>query len=286
MAISIFELFKVGIGPSSSHTVGPMRAALLFVNGLKVNGLLDRVNTVKAELYGSLGATGKGHGSDKAVLLGLLGETPDLVDIESIDAKLAEIRSTTSIRLLGIKPVTFIEKEHLLMYRQRTLPAHPNGMRFTAFDAAQAEIANKVYYSVGGGFVVDENAAGEDRIVSDTTLLPYAFDSGNQLLALCQRDQISVSQLMLENEKVWRPEQEIRDGLLKIWQVMQDCVKRGCEKEGVLPGPMQVRRRAAELHRSLSMQAERSLRDPLTTLDWLTCTRWRSMKRMLPVGGW
>ncbi|QRX82621.1 L-serine ammonia-lyase [Glaciimonas sp. PAMC28666] len=269
MAISIFELFKVGIGPSSSHTVGPMRAALLFVNGLKVNGLLDRVNTVKAELYGSLGATGKGHGSDKAVLLGLLGETPDLVDIESIDAKLAEIRSTTSIRLLGIKPVTFIEKEHLLMYRQRTLPAHPNGMRFTAFDAAQAEIANKVYYSVGGGFVVDENAAGEDRIVSDTTLLPYAFDSGNQLLALCQRDQISVSQLMVENEKVWRPEQEIRDGLLKIWQVMQDCVKRGCEKEGVLPGPMQVRRRAAELHRSLSMQAERSLRDPLTTLDWV-----------------
>ena len=269
MAISIFELLKVGIGPSSSHTVGPMRAALLFVNGLKVNGLLDRVDTVKAELYGSLGATGKGHGSDKAVLLGLLGETPDLVDIESIEDKLREIRGTSSIRLLGIRQITFIEKEHLLMYRQRTLPAHPNGMRFTAFDAAQVEVANKVYYSVGGGFVVDENAAGEDRIVSDTTSLPYAFHSGDQLLALCQRDQISVSQLMLENEKVWRPEQEIRDGLLNIWQVMQDCVKRGCEKEGVLPGPMQVRRRAAELYRSLSMQAERSLRDPLTTLDWV-----------------
>lgn len=269
MAISIFELFKVGIGPSSSHTVGPMRAALLFVNGLKANGLLDRVDTIKAELYGSLGATGKGHGSDKAVLLGLLGETPDLVDIETIADKLADIRSTASIRLLGVKQVIFIEKEHLLLYRQRALPAHPNGMRFTAFDAAHVEIANKVFYSVGGGFVVDENAAGEDRIVSDSTILPYTFHSGGKLLSLCQKHQISISQLMMENEKVWRPEQEIRSKLLNIWRVMQNCVKRGCEKEGVLPGPMQVRRRAAELHRLLTTQDERSLRDPLTTLDWI-----------------
>jgi L-serine dehydratase len=269
MAISIFELFKIGIGPSSSHTVGPMRAALLFVSGLKENGLLARTHTVKAELYGSLGATGKGHGSDKAVLLGLLGETPDLVDIETIADKLAQIRSSASINLLGQKQVAFIEKEHLLLYRQRTLPYHPNGMRFTAFDSDNAELANKVYYSVGGGFVVNENAAGQDRIVSDTTKLPYPFHSGADLLALCHANQFSVSQLMLENEKVWRSEDQIRSGLLNIWQVMQDCVKRGCAKEGILPGPMQVRRRAAEWYRKLSTQPEISLRDPLTTLDWV-----------------
>lgn len=269
MAISIFELFKIGIGPSSSHTVGPMRAAALFVTGLQANGLLNRTATVKAELYGSLGATGKGHGSDKAVLLGLLGETPDLVDINTIAAKLAHIRSAASIDLLGIKQVAFVEKEHLLMYRQRTLPYHPNGMRFTALDSDGSEIVNKVYYSVGGGFVVNENAAGEDRIVSDTTVQPYAFHSGAELLDHCQRNRLSVSQLMLENEKVWRSEQQIRAGLMNIWQVMQDCVKRGCQEEGVLPGPMQVRRRAAELFRTLSTQGERSLRDPLTTLDWV-----------------
>ncbi|PUA18789.1 L-serine ammonia-lyase [Glaciimonas sp. PCH181] len=269
MAISIFELFKIGIGPSSSHTVGPMRAALLFANGLKKNGLLERTHTVKAELYGSLGATGKGHGSDKAVLLGLLGESPDLVDIDTIADKLAHIRSTATINLIGQKQVAFIEKEHLLMYRQRTLPYHSNGMRFTAFDSDNAEIANKVYYSVGGGFVVNENVAGEDRIVADTTTLPYPFHSGDKLLALCQANQLSVSQLMLENEKVWRSEEQIRSGLLNIWQVMQDCVKRGCQKEGVLPGPMQVRRRAAEWYRTLAAQPETSLRDPLTTLDWV-----------------
>ena len=269
MAISVFELFKIGIGPSSSHTVGPMRAALLFISGLKENGLLARTHTVKAELYGSLGATGKGHGSDKAVLLGLLGETPDQVDIETIADKLAQIRGTASINLLGQKQVAFIEKEHLLLYRQRTLPYHPNGMRFTAFDSDNAEIANKVYYSVGGGFVVNENAAGQDRIVSDTTVLPYPFHSGAELLALCQSNRLSFSQLMLENEKVWRSEEEIRNGLLNIWQVMQDCVKRGCGKDGVLPGPMQVRRRAAEWYRKLSTQPESSLRDPLTTLDWV-----------------
>ena len=269
MAVSVFELFKIGIGPSSSHTVGPMRAAQLFVNGLKENALLDRTHAVKAELYGSLGATGKGHGSDKAVLLGLLGESPDLVDIDTIAAKLAQIRSTATINLIGQKQVTFIEKEHLLMYRQRTLPYHPNGMRFTAFDSDNAEIANKVYYSVGGGFVVNENAAGQDRLVSDTTILPYPFHSGDALLALCNANNLSVSQLMLENEKVWRSEEQIRSGLLNIWQVMQNCVKRGCAQEGTLPGPMQVRRRAAEWYRTLAAQPETSLRDPLTTLDWV-----------------
>lgn len=269
MAISVFELFKIGIGPSSSHTVGPMRAALQFVSNLKEAGQLESIASVKAELYGSLGATGKGHGSDKAVLLGLEGHAPDLVDTDQIDAMLASIRSTGKIHLLGEREIAFNEKEHLLMYRRQSLPFHPNGMRFSAYDSTGAELAAKVYYSVGGGFVINEDAAGTDRIVPDDTELRFPFHSGDELLAMCRENKLSVSQLMLENEKAWRSEQETREGLLRIWQVMQDCVKRGCEREGTMPGPLKVQRRAAELYRSLSSQPEVSLRDPLTTLDWV-----------------
>jgi L-serine dehydratase len=269
MAISVFELFKIGIGPSSSHTVGPMRAALQFATGLKEQGLLPQTVAVKAELYGSLGATGKGHGSDKAVLLGLQGEAPDCVDTDTVESKLAQIRSTGQLNLLGEKHIPFVESEHLLMYKRQSLPHHPNGMRFTAYDAAGVEIRNKVYYSVGGGFVVNEDAAGADRIVPDTTALRHPFTSAALLLAHCREHGLSVSQLMLENESAWRPEQETREGLLKIWRVMQQCVKNGCEKEGILPGGLKVARRAAELHRKLASQPEASLRDPLTTLDWV-----------------
>jgi L-serine dehydratase len=269
MAISVFELFKIGIGPSSSHTVGPMRAALQFATGLKEQGLLPQTAAVKAELYGSLGATGKGHGSDKAVLLGLQGEAPDCVDTDTVESKLVQIRSTGQLNLLGEKSIPFVESEHLLMYKRQSLPHHPNGMRFTAYDAAGVEIRSRVYYSVGGGFVVNEDAAGADRIVPDTTMLRYPFGSAAQLLAQCREHGLSVSQLMLENEGAWRPEQETREGLLKIWRVMQQCVRSGCEKEGILPGGLKVRRRAAELHRTLASQPEASLRDPLTTLDWV-----------------
>ena len=269
MAISVFELFKIGIGPSSSHTVGPMRAALQFATGLKEQGLLSQTAAVKAELYGSLGATGKGHGSDKAVLLGLQGETPDCVDTDTVESKLVQIRTTGQLNLLGEKSIPFVESEHLLMYKRQSLPCHPNGMRFTAYDAAGAEIRSRVYYSVGGGFVINEDAAGADRIVPDTTTLRYPFGSAAQLLAHCREHGLSVSQLMLENESAWRSEQETREGLLKIWHTMQQCVRNGCEKEGILPGGLKVRRRAAELHRTLASQPEASLRDPLTTLDWV-----------------
>ena len=268
MAISVFELFKIGIGPSSSHTVGPMRAALQFVSGLETDGLLARTESVRAELYGSLGATGKGHGSDKAVLLGLQGEAPDLVDTSGVPAILDRIRSEGRIALLGRKPVGFHESEHLLMYR-RPLPFHPNGMRFIALDANGAEIRNKVYYSVGGGFVINEDAVGVDRIMPDERALPHPFRTAEEMLAICSARGVPISQLMLENESAWRPEQETRAGLLKIWQVMQECVKRGCETEGSLPGPLKVKRRAAELYRKLSGQPEANLRDPLTTLDWV-----------------
>jgi len=269
MAISAFEMFKVGIGPSSSHTVGPMRAALTFASGLQEEGLLARVRRVRAELYGSLGATGKGHGSDKAVLLGLEGEAPDLIDPDTIEARLERIRDAKQLSLLGTHPVPYCEKTDLLFLRRQTLPYHPNGMRLTAYGEGEAEIASHVYYSVGGGFVVNEAAAGADRIVEDSTELPYPFHSADQLLTQCAANGLSISQLMLENEKAWRSEAETRNGLLHIWQVMQACVRRGCEIEGTLPGGMKVKRRAAGLYRKLSSAPEASLRDPLTTMDWV-----------------
>ena len=268
MAISVFGLFKVGIGPSSSHTVGPMRAAGRFVRGLEAGGLLARVATVQAELYGSLGATGKGHGSDKAVLLGLEGETPEGVDPGSVPDRLHRIRSEETIRLLGRRAVAFRE-EHLVFHRRQSLPFHPNGMTLEARDADGASIAKKTYYSVGGGFVVDESQAGADRIQADSTRLQYPFRSGAELLERCQKHGLSISSLMLENEKAWRPEAEVRQKLLAIWDVMQQCVARGCREEGTLPGGMRVKRRAAELHRKLSRSPEAGLRDPLTALDWV-----------------
>lgn len=269
MAISVFEMFKVGIGPSSSHTVGPMRAALTFVTRLQEEGVLGRVRRVRAELYGSLGATGKGHGSDKAVILGLEGEAPDLIDPDAIDGRLARIRESRKLCLLGMHPVDLNEKIDLVFLRRQSLPFHPNGMRLIAFDEEGTELVNRAYYSVGGGFVVNEEAAGADRIVQDNTELPFPFRNGDQLLTQCAVNELSISRLMMENEKAWRSEAETRNGLLHIWKVMQACVRRGCEVEGVLPGGMKVRRRAVELYRSLSSAPEAALRDPLTTMDWV-----------------
>ena len=269
MALSVFDLFKIGIGPSSSHTVGPMRAALQFTTGLRQAGLLERVHAVKSELYGSLGATSKGHGSDKAVLLGLEGDAPDTVDTESVDARLKAMRENRRIKLLGSHEIEFREKEHLIMYRRESLPFHPNGMRFTAYDAAGAVLSAKVYYSVGGGFVVNEEAAGADRIVEDQTPLPYPFKTSADLLRLSEEHHLSISQIMLENEKTWRSEAEVRAGLLKIWDVMQECVRVGMHKQGVMPGGLKVRRRAPDLYRTLLSRPEANLRDPLTVMDWV-----------------
>ena len=268
MALSVFDLFKVGIGPSSSHTVGPMRAAMQFAIGLQEHGLLNATQAIKVELYGSLGATGKGHGSDKAVLLGLEGCEPDTVDVESIETRLDSIRNTRQLNLLGEKEISFIEKEHLVFIR-RELAFHPNGLRFAAFDNNGDELRSKVYFSVGGGFVVDEDAAGADRIVADTTPQAIAFRSGNELLARCREHDLTISQLMMTNEKAWRVESEIRARLLTIWEVMQSCVKRGCATEGTMPGPPRVKRRASSLYRQLSSNPEASLRDSLSVLDWV-----------------
>lgn len=269
MAISVFELFKIGIGPSSSHTVGPMRAALLFATGLRDQGLLDQTVAIRAELFGSLGATGKGHGSNKAVMLGLEGEAPDTIDPDCIEDRLASIRELKTLTILNTHKINFVEAEHLIFHRRRSLPYHPNGMSFSAEDADGVELHSKIYYSVGGGFVVNKEAAEADVLKEDDTRLPYPFKSGSEILALCQEHKFSISQLMLGNEKAWRSETEIRNGLINIWRAMQACVKRGCEVEGVLPGGLKVRRRAKELYRKLASQPEMSLRDPLTTLDWV-----------------
>ncbi len=269
MAISVFDLFKIGIGPSSSHTVGPMRAGLTFARGLEADGLLDKVASVKVQLYGSLGATGKGHGSDKAILLGLEGEETEHVDVDQISGKLAVIRETGRIKLLGRHVIDFREPEHLVMHRRKTLPYHPNGMKFAAVDSAGHELRASVYYSVGGGFVVDERAAGADLIKEDDTELPYPFASGAELLELCAEHGLRFSDLMMENEKSWQSEEEIRSGLLRIWQVMRECVARGCRTEGILPGGMKVRRRAADMHRKLLAQGESLMSDPLNVMDWV-----------------
>ncbi len=269
MAISVFDLFKIGIGPSSSHTVGPMRAALTFVMGLEENALLERTASIRAELFGSLGATGKGHGSDKAVLLGLEGEAPESIDPAIIPQRLSRIREGKKITLLGKHDIAFDEPEQLIFHRRKSLPYHPNGMRFAAFDDSGEEIRGKVYYSVGGGFVVNEEAAGADRIMEDDTKLPYHFTTAIKLLELCAQEGMCISSLMMENEKVWRSEQEIREGLLNIWGVMKACVENGYRHEGVLPGGMKVKRRAPQLYRKLKAQAHSVVEDHFIVMDWV-----------------
>jgi|HigsolmetaAR204D_1030405.scaffolds.fasta_scaffold04512_2 L-serine dehydratase len=269
MAISAFDLFKIGIGPSSSHTVGPMRAALQFATALDQDGLLDQVACIRAELFGSLGATGHGHGSHKAVMLGLEGEMPETVDTDSVPERMQRIRECGRLRLLGRREIPFAEKEHLIMHRRRVLPFHPNGMRFAALAADGSELRARIYYSVGGGFVVDESATGADRIRPDDTPLPYPFRTAAELLAHCDAHGLAISDVMLANEQAWREPAEIRERMLEIWQVMQDCVRRGCSREGTLPGGLKVRRRAAELYRQLSTAGEQALRDPLNVMDWV-----------------
>ncbi|QQE90708.1 L-serine ammonia-lyase [Azotobacter chroococcum] len=268
MSLSVFDLFKIGIGPSSSHTVGPMRAATRFVEELRRNNLLAATAGVRVELHGSLGATGKGHGSDKAVLLGLEGEHPERVDTDRIPERLAAIRASGELRLLGDKPIRFVEKEHLALIR-KPLPHHPNGMIFRAFDAAGLQIRSREYYSVGGGFVVDADTASAGRLKEECRPLPYPFRSAAKLLALCAEQDLSISALMRVNEMVWRPDSHTRAGLQRLWQVMQECVEAGCRSEGVLPGGLQVNRRAAALYRQLNRTPEGSRSDPLWVLDWV-----------------
>ncbi|HLL17447.1 MAG TPA: L-serine ammonia-lyase, partial [Rubrivivax sp.] len=267
---------------SSSHTVGPMRAARLFAMRLLHDGQLDATQRVLSQLYGSLGATGKGHGSDKAVLLGLAGHEPDTVDVEAVPQLLADMRAHGRLTLLGRHAVRFNEMLDLRFHRSESLPFHANGMRFTAFDEGGAAIVSRTYYSVGGGFVVSDEVAADGSkhkvIAPDTTLLPLPFHSAEELLArtrqltadvIGSRRPGTIAQVMRCNERHWRSDAEIDTGLLKIWRVMQDCVSRGCSTHGTLPGGFKVKRRAAALREALTSQPEAALRDPLQVLDWV-----------------
>ena len=280
MAVSTFDLFKIGIGPSSSHTVGPMRAAARFVQRWLVQSGhpdgdagdgsdLARTARVRAEVFGSLALTGRGHGTDKAVLMGLEGHWPNAIDPDLIPPALERIRGSKRIRWFGHHEIGFDEKHDLIMNKRQKLPFHTNGMRFTAFDAAGETIATHDYYSVGGGFVVNKDEAAEDRIVADETLLPYPFHCGDELLAQSATSGLSIAQMMFANEQAWRTPIQIEAGLDEIWAAMQACVARGIRQEGTLPGGLHVRRRAPALYNELSSTPGAVMRDPLTTLDWV-----------------
>ena len=266
MAISVFDLFSIGIGPSSSHTVGPMRAARTFVTGLSDDGLLPGVARISVELFGSLGATGHGHGSDRAVILGLAGEMPETVDTETVADRVAAVRESGKLAVLGEHTIDF-GPDDLVMHRRTSLPYHPNGLRFHSYTADGHKQRERTYYSVGGGFVVDEEAAGADRIKPDDTVLPHPFTTGAALLDQCTETGLPISGVMLANEQSWRDVDEIRSGLLHIWDVMQQCVANGYSNQGTLPGGLKVRRRAPELYQRLC--SEQFSTDPLRVMDWV-----------------
>lgn len=261
--LSVFDIFKIGIGPSSSHTVGPMRAARMFAEKLDAQALLPRTHRVQCELYGSLGATGKGHGSDIAALLGLAGNDPETVDVDQVAAMVQDIRSSASLLIAGKHRVGFVEKSDLLFYASKTLPLHVNGLRFVAFDLEGTELVSQVYYSIGGGFVIDDSGV---RDASGDVAPPVPFSSGEELLEATSHLNCSIADVMRRNERGLRPEKETVDGLLKIWGVMQACIERGYRSHGVLPGGFKVRRRAPELRRALESSSEA---DPLVLMDWV-----------------
>lgn len=269
MALSIFDLFKVGIGPSSSHTVGPMVAAKRFVDDLEKRGQVHQTDQVKVSLYGSLALTGKGHSTDVAVMLGLMGEQPDRVDPDSVALFIAEITRSGELNLAGKRTIAFCPDAHLLFHFAQSLPQHPNGIRFQAFDAAGIVLHDAVFYSIGGGFVLSEAEVAEPPLSEDRVTIPYDFNSGAELLTLCQQRGMSVAQIMMENERVWRSDDEIRAGLRNIWQVMDQCIRRGCAEEGELPGGLRIKRRARELYEELRNSPEASFKDQLTVMDWI-----------------
>ena len=268
MAISVFDLFKIGIGPSSSHTVGPMRAAALFVQGLRERGELEQVTRVEVQLYGSQSATGIGHGSDNAVIMGLMGEWPDAIDPSQIGLRIATLRETDTLLLDNRLAIPFVWARDMRLIDEN-LAFHPNAMTLVAFGEGE-ELHRDTYYSVGGGFVVDQAQAESGVADMDRTVLPYDFSSAVELLELCQRHGLSVAELMLANEKVWRGEDEIRSGLMKLWRAMQDCVEQGLKHEGILPGGLNVRRRAAKLHRSLQeLNKPNVIGSTLSAMEWV-----------------
>ncbi|MCE4547318.1 MULTISPECIES: L-serine ammonia-lyase [unclassified Caballeronia] len=269
MALSVFDLFKVGIGPSSSHTVGPMQAAAQFVQGIEDDAqLFARVCRVRVELYGSLSATGRGHGTVSAAILGLEGQHPETVDVDSIEPSIARTRETRSIELGGKRTIEFEERRDIVFFR-KSLPAHPNAMKLFAIgEDRETVLREETYYSIGGGFIVNASCGGVVA-TAESQEVRFPFSTGVELLQICQKETKSIAELVMVNETTWRPENEVRARLLEIWGVMQQCVARGCTTEGVMPGPLQVKRRAAALYRKLTASPEKAMQDSLSVMDWV-----------------
>jgi len=268
VAISVFDLFKIGIGPSSSHTVGPMRAAALFVSRLREQGLLEQIKRIEVRLYGSLSATGVGHGSDNAVIMGLMGHFPDKIDPKQVAPLITALRESGTLLLDGQYRIAFDWARDMRLLDEN-LPYHPNAMQLIA-EGESGALQRETYYSVGGGFVVDETQAAAGQLDQDQTELPYEFSSAAELLTLCTKYQLRVSDLMLANELVWRNEQDIRLGLEQLWQVMQECVTNGLSSEGILPGGLQVKRRAAKLYQSLQkLESPNLIGSTMSAMEWV-----------------
>jgi len=268
MHISIFELFSVGIGPSSSHTVGPMRAAATFLKDLVQSGHMEGTVRVQAELFGSLGLTGKGHGTDVAVMLGLEGDYPESVDPSMVPERINTIRESKRLNLSGQRMIDFDAKVDLIFNRREVLKGHPNGMRFHAFGTS-GELATETFYSIGGGFIVRESDLNAEQRARETAEVPFPFDNAEELIGHCKRENLSTSDIMYANECALRPTEEVDAYLDLIWKTMQECVHNGLHNTGTLPGGLKVERRAAKIYYKLKQNPEASLRDPLTVVDWV-----------------
>ncbi len=264
MAISVFHLFSIGIGPSSSHTVGPMRAAKQFIG--EAEAFLPTIEKLKIDLYGSLALTGKGHGTDIACLLGLEGETPEGVEPGEVRERIEKINRNSMIHFDKRKAVPF----ELIFHKDKQLPFHPNGMRFTAIVSGHEAVA-KTYYSIGGGFILNHDEVVEDRHLGEENHpIPYPYHTAEELLSHCSKLNVTIADLVMKNELTWRSEEEVRKGLLRIWSVMKACIERGCEQEGILPGGLNVRRRAGSMMRSLKEQEKKVFSDPAKLMKWVS----------------
>ncbi|MGZ3732950.1 MAG: L-serine ammonia-lyase [Parachlamydiaceae bacterium] len=270
MAISAFNLYSIGIGPSSSHTVGPMRAALQAMQNCQNEGILSQTAKIRVDLYGSLALTGKGHATDIAVILGLSGETPEHLFPEEIPNKIETVRHLQQIFLLGSYSVPFDPNTSIVFHYDKQLPYHPNGMRFVLFDKENKELSSQIFYSVGGGFVVNHEAASKDsHLGEEGHKLPFPFQSADELLDMCRKNQMTIAELMMENEKSWRSEGEVKLGLLNIWNVMKTCIERGCQQEGILPGGLNVKRRAKGIYDNLRARSD-SKRHVAEVMEWVS----------------
>lgn len=270
MTVSVFDLFSIGIGPSSSHTVGPMRAAYRFTTALKERNQLSLVSRIKIDLYGSLALTGIGHATDCAVLLGAEGNLPEAIDPNRVRARVEEIRQLGKICLSGVQEVAFQENNDLFFHKEKQLPAHPNGMRFTVYGNGGEELCSEVYYSIGGGFILDHHQMQNPPRESGQGAIPFPFLTGDALLKVCEQEKKTIAEIMMANEKAHRSEAQIREGILKIWGVMRGCIARGAVQEGILPGGLGVRRRAAGIFRHLEAADKKGIQDPVAVMKWVS----------------